>query len=241
MEDGREDVLAFDHDVCVRKHLIGVATGKGMVVADVALVEVNLAQSVEEPTSQMRGVMQERSPRRQRLIDRGGCRELLVRNLDKVQCRIGDGGRFRGNGRDRLADEADSINGENRSILERMTVVRIRRRQILPGHDRNNARQCLGRAGVDGDDASVGIRATQHATIGHAMEAEIASELRFALDFGQGVRARCVGADNAVGGASGGSAGHEPTSTSPATRRAASSAASRMFQYPVQRQRLPPR
>ena len=62
---------------------------------------------------------------------------------------VGDCWMFRGNGDDRLANEAHPVDGQDRPVFERMAVVGIDCREISPGHDRDHAGQRLCPARVD--------------------------------------------------------------------------------------------
>ena len=163
-----------------------------MVVTDIAWFEVNVTQTVKEPGPQVDDVMQMRGIRRQCRVggDHGG--KLFVRDVDEGDGLVGDRGALRGNSDDRLAHEADAVDGEDRPILQGVTVVGVDRRQIAARHHRDHAGERFGTARVDAGDAGVGVRAAQEPAVGHPVQAEIARELGLARHLGDGVDARRV-------------------------------------------------
>ncbi len=178
------------------------------MVADVARFEADLAQTVEKAGADCGHVVQVGGGCGQRLLD-GDCRgKLFVVDVDESDRLVGGDRVLGGDGDDRFAHEADAVDGEDGTVLQGVTVVGIGRRQIAAGHDGDNAGERFGAAGVDGADAGVGVGAAQDAAVGHAVQAEIAGEIGFAGDLGDGVDARGVVADGGVGGGSREGGGH---------------------------------
>jgi hypothetical protein len=187
---------------------------------------------VEETWAQVDDVMQMRGIRRQCRIGGDHRGKLFVRDVDEGNGLVGDGGALRGNSHDRLAREADPVDGEDRSILQGVTIVGVDRGQIAARHYRDHAGERFGATRGDVGDAGVGVRASQQPTVGHPVQAEIARELGLARHFGDGVDARRVMAycgerrwrcrDRAHDAS--------PPPLAEASRPAASATASRIFQ-----------
>ena len=108
--------------------------------------------------------------RRQRVDLVKDRRQLLVFGGDQLHRLFGDvrvGGEH---GRDRLADKADLLVGQDRLIVERWAVVGALQHlhHVVDRDDVQHARKLLRRAGVDRFDLAVGDGAAEQLGIQHA-------------------------------------------------------------------------
>ena len=107
-----------------------------------------------------------------------------------------------------------------------------------PVIDRVDAGQRRGARGVDPPDEGVRMLGPEELRVRHAREDEVVGEARLARDLRPGVDLGQPLPDDRPGGARAALIGAAP-GAAPIVRSAASSTASRIFVYPVQRQRLP--
>ena len=203
-----------------------------MVVTDIAGFEVDVAQAMKETRAQVDDVVEMRGIRRQGRVGRDHGRKLFVRDVDEGDGLVGDRGALRGDGDDRLAHEADAVDGQDRSVLQGVTVVGVGRGQVAASHHRDHAGERLGTARVDVGDAGMGVRAAQKPAVGHPVQAEITRELGLARHLGDGVDARRVMADSGEQWRRRRDRAHDASlrPLADSRRPAASATASRMFQ-----------
>ena len=154
--------------------------------------------------------------------------ERLVLDADRGCCATCLLGLFRRDDRHGLAEVADAVDREHRLVGELEAVgllagdVVVLENRVDAGH-----RERLGR--VDREDPRVRVRAAHRLAPEHPRGVEVARVRELARDLGDGIRAtrgrrRASPTERARG------RGHRP---------AATWTASRIFWYPVQRQRLP--
>jgi hypothetical protein len=130
----------------------------------------------------------------ERLVEREHRGQDFVLDRDPVHRRAGGFGVHRRDRRNLVADVAHLIEGEGIEIRAERAPLALR--GVGAGRDRLDAGQGRRGAGVDGEDAGVRVGASQHRCVQHAREVQIGDVLRRAGDFGNGVRARYVLADD---------------------------------------------
>ena len=110
------------------------------------------------------------------VVDR---RQLLVLGGDLLHGLLGDVRIGREHHRDRLADEPHLLVGEDRLVVERRAVIRVRDHglDVVDGDDAVDAGHLLRRAGVDRLDAAVRDRAAEDLGVQHAGQAQIVGVL----------------------------------------------------------------
>ena len=124
-------------------------------------------------------------------LDRGDgielAREGHVRDLDRLRggARLLD--RVRRDDRDRLADVAHELFGEDRLVVAIHEAVRLLSRDVLLREDRPHARELRRGGAVDALDARVRMRAAERHAVEHPLAPEIARVLELALYFGDRV------------------------------------------------------
>jgi hypothetical protein len=172
----------------------------------------------------------------QALLDGQIRRQLGVADLDQIECPLGGlliHSRHRG---DRVPDVAHLVRAQRLLVLADRQHA-ILDGEVLAGDDPVDARQRGGRRGADRQDACVGSGGSQQRAECHAWQLEIVGEARLAGGFGHAIRLgdrtpdngqRLFGEGHAVAGCRD-------------SRTTASSTASKISAYPVQRHRLPDR
>lgn len=221
-----EDVFAGDHDVGPGAARRDVAVDDGLAVHDVRVRGVRgvvvVAALVEQGRAGGGGTG---------LVGDEG--QFLVDHLDLGRRAAGRLGVVGGDQGDRLAVVADPAVGEGRGVLDLQAVVLHLGGQVVVGEDRVDP--CLGQglAGVDGDDAGVGVRGAQGVPPQHVLVPHVGGvrELTGDLEGAVGPQRRLADAP-AGGGALGEvarDAGGGHRLTVPSWRAAARRTASRIF------------
>ncbi len=187
--DGREGVLALDDDVRVREDSLELAAVDPVAVADVPFSFRQLAEAVEQ-TRPGRSVADKRCVFGQGVLERGHDRQVLVLDDDGIQCRGRCGGRLGGHGGDRLAVEADLVDGDDRPVLDGVPEVRVDVGEVAAGQHADDIRHRLRSRSVDRDDSRVRDRAAKDTTVQHPRHEEIAGELGLSAELLPGVKAR---------------------------------------------------
>ncbi len=146
--DRGKGVGALDGDRRVLSHAIDVAGGDGVLVAHVPLLLTELAKTVEEPDLGT-AIVQTWRIRGEGLFERPEHGQLLVLDFDRRHRRLG--GRFvhggdRGHG---LAGEPDAIEGDDRTVLDRVSVVGLDVLEVGTGQHGRHAAHFERAAGVD--------------------------------------------------------------------------------------------
>jgi hypothetical protein len=103
------------------------------------------------------------------VVERG---QLLVLRDDLLRCRLGHMRIARQHDRNRLADEADLVDSENRLVVECRPVVRVGNdhTDVVGGHDTMHAGKFLSGGGIDRSDAAMRQRAAKDLPIQHARQ-----------------------------------------------------------------------
>ena len=131
--------------------------------------------------------MDDRRRRPHRILGDEHRRQLRIRDIDELECGLGD---LDGIGRDRrdlLADEACHTLGKQGDVLAQTAVARIG--HIGAGQHGMNAGQRLGAPHIDRDDARAGMRAAQAAAEQSARQLDIAGIAGAAGHLGDAVHA----------------------------------------------------
>ncbi len=116
----------------------------------------------------------------------GDGRKLPVNDFDAFAGILGLGAAARHDGADRFALPAGAIHGE-RILRRRFQTHEMRQHadprghhghKLGPAHHRHDARRLLGGAGIDRDDARMGVRRAHEGDMRHARQHDVADELR---------------------------------------------------------------
>jgi hypothetical protein len=192
--DGRERVLALDDEIGMREHRLDLALVEAIPVADVPVARRELPEPVEQSGLGV-DVGDERRSRRDRLLHVADDGQLLVLDDDRVERRCRLGGGLRGDRSDLLAVEAHLVDRDDRTILDRVPVVRIDVTEIDTGEYADDAGHPRGLGRVDRDDAAMRDRAPQDTAVQHSRHEHVADELRLAAQLLARVTARARHAD----------------------------------------------
>ncbi|MEJ2211151.1 MAG: hypothetical protein P8129_19210 [Anaerolineae bacterium] len=132
------------------------------------------------------------------LLGAGSHRQGLVLDLDQVQRLAGDLGRVGGHHGHRVAQVADLVVAQHGPVVVDQAVS-VAARHVGVGQHGAHAGQSLGLAGVDGQDAGVGIFGPQRGAVQHALEGVIVRELGRARHLVHGVGPRVRVANDVQG------------------------------------------
>ncbi len=132
MVDGWKGVFPFNYVICSFESLGKVAPADGMLVADITF-GIKLTEAMEKAGAKRFSFMKVWSIIAERLIERGRGRQVLILDLDQGLRLLRRDLILGGDGRKRLADESDPINGQQGSIFDRVPVVGIDVPHFLSG------------------------------------------------------------------------------------------------------------
>ena len=176
----------------------------------------------------------------ERLLDRHQRAQRLIVDLDQLRGSLGCLLVHRRHRGDRVAHHADLGAAEGLLVLGHGEDAELHRGQVGPRDDRVHPRHLPGPRGIDARDEGVRAGAAEELGEGHAREHEVVGVFRVAGDLGPGVDlGQRLPDDGELRGAHRDSLPASRNVDWPDIRRAASSTASRIFVYPVHRQRLP--
>ena len=131
----------------------------------------------------------------QRFLDLEYGRQLLVLDLDQVDCLLRDVLIVGGYGSNAFADEAHAVGREHRDVLDRAAVELGL--DIGGGEHGMHAGQRASRGYVDADDARVGVRRVQRLAVKCARQCVVGSVAGLAGDLVDAVRSLlCVSNDS---------------------------------------------
>ena len=166
----RVDHLGFvnfvDHDIRFGHRFFGIADMDDGMAANIFELRVR-----GNSFRQRHVVVQGRRVRLGRFFGIEGHRQRFVDDLDFFERLPGDGRRFRGDGGDRVAHEADFVARENMAVDITAAVTHVRR--IGGGHHGMDAGNFLCFAGVDADDLRVGVLAAQDRAVQLVFEHQV--------------------------------------------------------------------
>ena len=225
-----EERLVLDAELVVAAHRhvglrVGIAVANHQVTDDVRPVVLAVAVAARRPL-RMQVLLLERA------LHVGDRLQLVVRDanaLGRAPSLLGMIGR---NESDRLAVVEDSVGGEHRLVGE-LEPVRLLPGNVVVRQHGVHSRHRHGVGDVDRDDSRVRVRAPQRVPPQHARRRKIARVGELARHLGRRVDAQHELADLADLQLSRRGLGH--------ARAAAARTASKIFAYPVHRQRLPDR
>jgi hypothetical protein len=179
-----DDLLGFG------KSLVRVSFDESFTVADVAAKAFPDSGDVVKFTASGLSLMEARCPFGESSVDIADARELAVANVDKLERCFGRRCVFRGDYRNRLADETHAVRGDHRAVAQAIAIVWIDVMKIVPRQNRNNAGHSERPAGINGFNGGVGQRAAQYFRLEQTGELKIAGKLRLTGDFFDAVDAR---------------------------------------------------
>ena len=159
---------------------------------------VHVADRIGQVGDEIAVRVQKRRALLYRILGRQDRLERFVFDLHERGRGIGDFQRVGRNRDNRLADMADDVLGEDRSVLEQRADLQPLVGNVRGGENATDAGQRCGLRDVDALDARIGIGAAHEAAVKHIGKSDVRGVFRLAADLVEHVVARDASADIAA-------------------------------------------